>query len=83
LRLVGIRCDRDAVGARVLLTAGGRTQVREVAAGVGFCGGVEALARFGLGSASRVDRVEIRWPSGTVRVLEGVEANRVVRVVEG
>ncbi len=82
LRLVGVRSDRDAVGARVLLTAGGRTQVREVAAGVGFCGGVEARVHFGLGPATRADRVEIRWPSGTLQRLEDVPACREVRIVE-
>jgi hypothetical protein len=82
LRLVGRRSDRDGVGARILLTAGGRTQVREVAAGVGFCGGVEAKIHFGLGPATRADRIEVRWPSGRVQTLEGVPAGGTTRVVE-
>jgi hypothetical protein len=62
----GKRCNADAIGARVLLTAGGVTQRREVAASKGYLSCSELPLTFGLGKATKVDRVEIRWPGRDV-----------------
>jgi hypothetical protein len=58
----GRRSNRSAIGARVTLEAGGRTQRREVAAARGYLSQSELALTFGLGDASRVDRVRIDWP---------------------
>jgi len=83
VRLAGTRSARDPAGALVRVTAGSRTQVREVALGTGFGGGVEPVLHFGLGGARGADRVEVRWPSGLVSLLEDVPAGRVLSIVEG
>jgi hypothetical protein len=57
-----------AVGAFVRLTAGGRTQVDEVRAGRGYQSAEDLRLHFGLGAASAVDRLEVRWPSATTNL---------------
>jgi hypothetical protein len=83
IQLVGRRSNRYGVGARVRLTAGGRTQTREIHVGSGFLSSSPTEAHFGLGEADRIDRVEIRWPSGETQSVENLEAGRIVVVEEG
>lgn len=81
--LVGVRSNRDALGARLELEAGGMLQVREVANGEGFGSSSSPTVEFGLGPARRVDRLEIRWPSGKVQRFGAIEADRRILVMEG
>jgi hypothetical protein len=83
LRLVGTRSNRDAIGARVRLTAGGVTQVREVRAGSSYLGQHDLRVHVGLGTASRIDRLEIRWPSGEAEIVEGTAPGQILTVTEG
>lgn len=83
VRLVGTKSNRDAVGARLTLIVGSMTQTREVKAGSSYLGQNELRAHFGLGQAARIDRLEVRWPSGTVERFERLEANQIVTIVEG
>lgn len=83
LRLAGTRSNRGAVGARVRLTAGGATQVREVKAGSSYLGQSDLRVHFGLGRATRIDRLEIRWPAGETEVVQNVAINQVLTVTEG
>jgi enediyne biosynthesis protein E4 len=70
LRLTGTRSNRDAIGALVRLTAGGRTQVRQVQAAGGYLAQSSTTVHFGLGDVGAIDRVEIHWPSGKVQTIE-------------
>ncbi len=74
LELVGSGpINRDAIGSRVrVTTADGMIQTREVIAGSGLGAGNELVLNFGLGRYDRATKVEIRWPDGTVEVLENV-----------
>ncbi|MGQ9592408.1 MAG: CRTAC1 family protein, partial [Planctomycetota bacterium] len=81
--LRGTKSNRQGVGARVRLKAGGRIQVAEAHAGRSYQSHYGGRLHFGLGANSTVERLEVRWPSGVVDVLQGLEANRVVTVVEG
>ena len=83
LLLDGRRSNRDAVGAVVRLTAGGRERVSFVNGGNGFAGQSTRRVHFGLGGAARIERLEVRWPSGERQVLEGLAADRVHRLTEG
>jgi hypothetical protein len=83
VRLVGTGSNRDGVGARLLLTAGTRTQIREVKAGSSYLGQNDIRQHFGLGAAGRADRLEVRWPSGRSEILEQIPANQVITVSEG
>ncbi len=80
--VIGAASNRDGIGARLTLQAGGKTQIREIRAGSSQMGQDTATAHFGLGNADTVESLTIRWPSGKAQVLEGVEVNRVVVVRE-
>ena len=76
--------NRDAVGARAVVEAGGLTQLREVVLGDGYGSQNDLRAHFGLGATSKVDRLTVVWPrSGRTQVFEDLEADRFLRVVEG
>ena len=71
-----------AIGAKVLIEAGGRTQVRWLSAGsTGHGSSGPPEVHFGLGNADHVDRITVTWPDTTVSILEDVEARRIIRVV--
>ncbi len=80
--LVGRTSNRDGVGARVTVTAGDVVQVRQRTAASGYLSQNDPRVHFGLGDQSVVDRVEIRWPSGIVQVLDDVPINQVRTVLE-
>lgn len=88
VRLVGTTSVREGIGARVRAVAriGGRTvrQVREVTTQSGGANSAQspALAHFGLGDATVVDSLEVRWPSGVVQVLTAVAADQHLTVTE-
>jgi hypothetical protein len=79
LKLVGTASNRDAIGACVRLTAGGKTMMRQVEAGSGYASQMMLPIHFGLGKAERVDGIEIRWPSGRVQHLDGQELSAVMK----
>ena len=89
LKLVGTRSNRDAIGARVRLTANGKTMTRQVEAGSGYASQMMLPLHFGLGNATRVDSIEICWPSGEIERFEGeqlatmLKGSRPVRIEEG
>jgi len=81
LELAGTKSNRDAIGARVTVTAGGMRMIREVNGGNGYASQSSRRLHFGLGNATRIDTVEIRWPSGIVQKVD-VPVDRLSRVVE-
>jgi enediyne biosynthesis protein E4 len=83
IRTIGTKSNRDGIGARLKLTVAGKVLIREVKAGSSYLAQNDMRVHFGLGKAPRVERLEIRWPSGASDVLEGVEANQIVTVTEG
>jgi hypothetical protein len=83
VRLAGTASNRDAIGARARLTAAGATQTREVTSGSSYLAQNDLRLHFGLGGAARADRLEIRWPSGTVETLTDLAAGQIVTVREG
>jgi hypothetical protein len=82
LKLTGSRSNRSALGARVKLTAGGRTQIDEVRSGGSYLSHNDLRLHFGLGAATKVDRIEIAWPSGARQSLENVAPDRIVAIDE-
>ena len=83
LRLIGTESNRDAIGARLRVTSGSRTQVREVTSGSSYLGQNDLRVHVGLGAATRVDSLEIRWPGGRTEVLQNLAANQRVVIREG
>ena len=82
LALQGTKSNRDAIGARIRLTAGGRTQFNHVTTASGYASSSAGPVHFGLGAAKVADEVEIRWPSGITQVLKNVSADQVLRIKE-
>ena len=78
----GTGSNADAVGARVHLNAGGRTQIQEVRAGSSYLSMDSIALEFGIGTAVMVDEIEVRWPSGRIQVIEDVPADQVVAIEE-
>lgn len=81
--LVGRDSNRDAIGARIRIIAGGRPQTRVVQTGSGFLSSSSLRQHFGLADQKIVESVEIRWPSGATTTLQDIRANRMIKVVEG
>jgi hypothetical protein len=82
LRLRGTKSNREGLGTRVVLRAGGETQTGWVRSGSSYCSDSEHVARFGLGRAAQADSIELHWPSGTVQTLRDVRADQVLEVTE-
>ncbi|MCP3870170.1 MAG: CRTAC1 family protein [Gammaproteobacteria bacterium] len=74
--------NRDGVGARVEVQAGGRKYVRIIQAGKSFASSEELVAHFGLGRHDRVDVLLVRWPDGSQTRLEGLSVDRMIRVAQ-
>ena len=82
LDLTGTVSNRSAIGARIELTAGSLSQTREISACTGFRGQNALTAHFGLGGATVVKRIDIRWPSGIVQETTLVAVNRRIHLYE-
>jgi len=83
IRTVGTKSNRDGIGARVTIVAGGRRQIQEVRSGGSYLSQNDLRVHFGLGSAAKIDRIEIRWPSGAMDKIENASADRFLTVEEG
>ncbi len=83
VKTVGTRSNRSGIGARVHVVVGEHSQIDEVRSGGSYISQSDLRLHFGLGPATRADLVEVRWPSGEVDTLKGVEADQVVSVKEG
>jgi hypothetical protein len=82
LKLEGVKSNRSAIGARVRLTAGDRTQSDEVRSGGSYLSQSDLRLHFGVGTARRINRVEIDWPSGAHQVETDLEVNRALTIRE-
>jgi len=82
LNLVGTQSNRDGIGARVKVTAGGITQTRWRVSVSGYLSQSDHRLHFGLGDASSIDQIEIRWPNGTTQTLTDVQVNQQMTVTE-
>jgi enediyne biosynthesis protein E4 len=83
LGLIGTKSNRSAIGARVTVRVGDHQQTQEVRSGGGYISQSDFRLHFGLGSATKADSVEIRWPSGLTEKLENLPANHISRIREG
>jgi hypothetical protein len=81
--LIGTKSNRAAIGARVTIHAGGMTQFDEVRSGGSYLSQNDLRLHFGLGTAERIDSMEVRWPNGKVENLKDVAADKIYTIVEG
>ncbi len=80
LKLRGTRSNRDAIGARVTIKAGGETWLREVNGGNGYSSASTTRLHFGLGGVQQIDEVAIRWPNGQVEMLTGKDGRPPIAI---
>ena len=83
VKTVGVKSNRDGIGARVKVVSGDLTQVDEVRSGDSYISQSDMRLHFGLEKRTKVDVIEVRWPSGTIDKITGVGVNRIVTIKEG
>ncbi len=84
LELVGRPpASREAIGAKIRATVGGRVQTREVFGGGSYLSASSRTLFLGLGGAKQVDRLEVSWPSGRIEQWKGLEPGKVIQLEEG
>ena len=81
--LQGTKSNRLAIGARIKMVAGGMTQTEEIRSGGSYLSQNDLRVHFGLNTATNIDSVEIRWPSGKIETLKNLDADRFYCVLEG
>jgi len=81
--LAGTKSNRAAIGALIKLSAGGITQTDEVHSGGSYLSQNDLRIHFGLGSATKIDAIEIRWPSGAIDRVSNLVADKFYSVLEG
>ena len=83
IKTVGVKSNRDGVGARVRIVAGDLTQKDEVRSGDSYISQSDLRLHFGLERRTKIDLIEIRWPSGTVDKITDAKVNKMITVKEG
>ena len=83
IKLIGRRSNRDGFGARVELTAGGRTQVQEARANSSYLSASDPRLHFGIGGNTRIETIVVHWPSGVIDKVRDVAADQQFTIEEG
>lgn len=83
IRLKGTKSNRSGYGAKLIAKVGGREMTTLLRSGMSYCSQSEPVAHFGVGDASKLDSLEVRWPSGLVDKFTDVPAGKPLTVTEG
>ena len=83
IRLVGVKSNRAAIGARVTVTSAGMTQTDEVRAGSSYLSTSDSRLHFGLGDDAVMKKIEVRWPGGLIQEFHDVKADAIYEIKEG
>src|SRR5215813_7868086 len=83
IKTIGVKSNRDGIGARINVVAGDLKQVQEVYSGASYISQNDLRLHFGLENRTKIDLIEVRWPSGTVDKLTNISANKILTVKEG
>jgi hypothetical protein len=83
LHLIGTKSNRDGIGARVTVSAGGRSRIGEIRSGSSYDSSSDTRPHFGLGSSDKIDFVDVRWPSGLTERFEGLKVDSIHDLKEG
>jgi len=82
LNLTGTVSNRDGIGARIKLTSGGKVYTAQKKSTTGYLSQNDPRIHFGLAKNEMIDKIEIRWPSGKLQVLENIKVNQILPVKE-
>ena len=83
IKTVGVKSNRDGIGARVKVVAGDLSQVDEVRSGGSYISQSDLRLHFGLEKRAKIDLIEVRWPSGVVDKITNAGVNKILTVKEG
>ncbi len=83
LELAGAKSNRLAIGARIKISAGGMRQTEQIRSGGSYLSQSDLRVHFGLGTATKIDTLEIHWPSGATDVVKNIDADKFYAVLEG
>jgi hypothetical protein len=83
IKTIGTKSNRDGIGAKIRVQAGGRLHVDEVRSGSSFDSNNDMRVHFGLGKVAKIDWIEIRWPSGLMERFEGLALDKIHVLKEG
>jgi hypothetical protein len=83
IRTIGVKGNRDGIGALVKVVSGGLVQIDEVRSGGSYISQNDLRLHFGLEKRTSVDVIQVRWPSGVVDTLNNVSGNKIVTIKEG
>ena len=81
-KLVGVKSNRAAIGARVTVRAAGMTQFNEVRGGGSYLSQNDLRLHFGLGAAATMDSVQVRWPNGATEEFKNLASDKIYTIVE-
>ena len=82
-KTLGIRSNRDGIGAKITVTVGKRKMIDEVRSGSSYASQSDIRVHFGLGTATKVDCVEVRWPSGLFERYDDLPLDTIDTLKEG
>lgn len=82
INLTGTASNRDGIGSRIRVTSGGKTQTSVKRSTTGYLSQNDPRLHFGLLKNETAEKVEVKWPSGKIQVLENVKANQILEVTE-
>jgi enediyne biosynthesis protein E4 len=83
IKTIGVKSNRGGVGARVKVVSGDLTQISEVYSGGTYISENDPRLHFGLEKRTKVDRIEVRWPSGVIDKVSNHSANKILTIREG
>jgi hypothetical protein len=83
IKTVGVKSNRDGIGARVKVVSGDLAQVDEVRSGASYISQNDLRLHFGLEHRTRIDLIEVRWPSGVIDRIPNLSANKILTIREG
>ncbi len=83
VRLIGVKSNRDGIGAKVTAVSGDLKQIDEARSGASYISQSDLRLHFGLEKRTKIDLIEVRWPSGTIDKITNVSANKILTVKEG
>ena len=83
IKTIGVKSNREGIGTRVKLVSGDLTQIDEVHSGGSYLSQNDLRLHFGLEKRTKVDLIEVHWPSGTVDKVIDVGVNKILTIKEG
>jgi len=82
LKLIGTRSNRDAVGAKIVITTENGSQTDQITGGASYLSANDLRVHFGLGSAEEIKLLKVKWPSGAEQIVQSLRGNQILTIKE-